>query len=347
MNRLTSSINSTFKSINISENDIQSVNGEVNEEMKLSGWMLVELKDEKCVMIEMNDRKEIEEGYLLDKEKVLERKGKELSDTNKETIDKENGIRFDGRVFEGIPFGFGYLFDENGNKIYEGIMINWNRMGYGTSYSDKGMMEYEGTWCNDLRCGYGKSFDNEGNVIFEGNWFNGNRIEYDYNGDGNDLNIQVKRLKLNDECILNDFDVSLFLHLEELVIGNDCFSKVNLFKIDGLNHLKSIKIGNNSFTLFNSGDDNYSSRSFSILNCIELESIEIGRYSFCGYGGFELRNLPKLSTIKIGSIEFDYSELNNKGKSLNFYFSSFMIKGNIELLLLMNRSSTFEFHYIR
>lgn len=46
MNRLTSSINSTFKSINISENDIQSVNGEVNEEMKLSGWMLVELKDE-------------------------------------------------------------------------------------------------------------------------------------------------------------------------------------------------------------------------------------------------------------------------------------------------------------
>ena len=128
---------------------------------------------------------------------------------------------------------------------------------------------------------------------------------------------------LNDECILNDFDISLFLNLEELIIGNDCFSNVNEFNIDGLNHLKLVKIGNNSFTLLNSGEwdndiANNEFRSFSILNCIELESIEIGSFSFSDYaGGFELFNLPKLSTIKIGEIGRDSS---------NFYSSSFEIK---------------------
>ena len=124
-----------------------------------------------------------------------------------------------------------------------------------------------------------------------------------------------------------------------MIIGNDCFENVNLFKIDGLNELKSLKIGMNSFTKRkkkNSAGNN-PNRSFRILNCIELESIEIGEYSFSDYGGeFELTNLPKLSTIKIGEIGNDSS---------NFCYSSFEIKGRIDvLILLMNRSSTFEFH---
>ena len=317
-------LNIDLNRFEISENEIKNVIGEVNKEMKLNGWILMELKNEECLIVNI----ELEEEYLLNKNKVLKMKGMDEIETRNGIIDKENGIRFEGSVFDGIPFGFGYLFDENGNKIYEGMMINWNRMGYGISSNDKGMKEYEGYWCNDLRCGYGKSFDNEGNVIFEGNWFNGNIVVCDgneeYLGDGNDLNIQVKRLKLNDECILNDFDISLFLNLEELIIGNNCFSNVKLFKIDGLNHLKSIKIGINSFTLLKSDEEwdwnkaNNDNRSFSILNCIELKSIEIGHHSFSDYGGgFELFNLPKLSSIKIGEIG-SYSR--------NFFYSSFMIK---------------------
>ena len=127
-----------------------------------------------------------------------------------------------------------------------------------------------------------------------------------------------------------------------MIIGDCCFSAVNEFKIDGLNELKSLKIGNNSFTHLKSNDEwdrdkaNNPNRSFRILNCIELESIEIGRYSFSDYGGgFELNNLPKLSTIKIGEIGIDSS---------NFFFSSFEIKGKIDMILIMNRSSSFEFH---
>ena len=99
--------------------------------------------------------------------------------------------------------------------------------------------------------------------------------------------------------------------------------------------MKSLKIGNNSFTKKKNWDGNNTNRSFSILNCVELESIEIGEYSFSDYGGgFELNNLPKLSSIKIGEIGED---------SNSFYFSSFVIKGIIDMILLMNRSSTFKF----
>ena len=144
---------------------------------------------------------------------------------------------------------------------------------------------------------------------------------------------------------LKSLNLNEYRYLKSIEIGNDCFENVELFKIDGLNELKSLKIGNNSFTLLKSNDEwdwnkaNNASRSFSILNCIELESIEIGEYSFSDYAdGFELRNLPKLSTIKIGEIGSDSS---------NFYYSSFVIKGIIDMILLMNRSSTFEFHWIR
>ena len=98
-----------------------------------------------------------------------------------------------------------------------------------------------------------------------------------------------------------------------------------MFKIDGLNHLKSIKIGNNSFTKNKNSNGDDDSRSFSILNCNELKSIEIGRYSFSGYSGlFELKNLPKLSSIKIGEIGND---------SYNFYYSSFVLKGIIDVFI--------------
>ena len=130
------------------------------------------------------------------------------------------------------------------------------------------------------------------------------------------------------------FNFSQFTLLEELIIGDYSFVYVNEFRIDGLNELKSLIIGINSFTTRRNSYGNNPSRSFSILNCIELESIEIGGYSFSDYGGeFELFNLPKLTTIRMNSY--------------NFFSSSFVIKGIIDMILLMNRSSSVEFYWIR
>ena len=150
----------------------------------------------------------------------------------------------------------------------------------------------------------------------------------------------MKHLKLTDNCVLDDWDVSWFLNLESIEIGDDCFESVKTFQIDGLNGLKTIKIGNNSFTHQKNGGGNDKSKSFHILNCESLESIQIGEYSFSDYAGeFELKNLPKLQSIQIGTIE---------DNSYNFCYSSFVIRG-IELMLniVMIRSSKSTVNYVR
>ena len=115
------------------------------------------------------------------------------------------------------------------------------------------------------------------------------------------------------------FDFSRFSIVESIEIGDDCFGSVKTFKIDGLNRLKTIKIGNNSFTQLKESNWNYrkantQSKSFHILNCESLESIQIGEYSFRDYGGdFELKNLPQLQSIQFSSY--------------NFYNRSFVLRG--------------------
>ena len=55
------------------------------------------------------------------------------------------------------------------------------------------------------------------------------------------------------------------------------------------------------------------------MNCGSLESIEIGEWSFIDFGGdFELKNLPQLQSIQIGTIG---------SESYNFCCSSFVIRG--------------------
>ena len=146
-------------------------------------------------------------------------------------------------------------------------------------------------------------------------------------GSNNDINYKV-------------FDYSELNHIESIEIGDDCFGSVQTFKIDRLNGLKSLKIGKNSFTLTKNSYGKDSSKSFHILNCESLESIEIGEYSFSDFGGeFELKNLPQLQSIQIGTID---------SISHNFCHSSFVIRG-IEMILniLMNRSSKSTIHHIR
>ena len=136
----------------------------------------------------------------------------------------------------------------------------------------------------------------------------------------------------NNSCNERDYtvlDFSRLSQVESIEIGDECFGSVKTFQIDGLNRLKSIKIGYNSFTQVKHSNwywekANNQSKSFHILNCESLESIQIGEYSFSDFGGqFELKNLPQLQSIQIGTIGSD---------SYNFYYSSFVIRG-IELIL--------------
>ena len=239
------------------------------------------------------------QGFVLNEQKVLKvfgnhqigaitYNGEQAIEVVEEGIvDLDHGSRFEGLILTekenegkiGIPFGFGEMYDDDGFLVYKGIMINWKRFGYGMSYHNNGCIEYEGYWCDDNRCGRGKVYDRYGKLVNECEWCNGIECNTDENYEGNGskpLNMGMKHLKLVDNCVLVDWDVSLLYNLESIEIGNDCFESMKTFKINGLNRLKTVKIGSNSFTHKQNDCGYYVSKSFHILNCESLESIQIG-----------------------------------------------------------------------
>ena len=122
------------------------------------------------------------------------------------------------------------------------------------------------------------------------------------------------------------------LTLNSITVKDESFKSVYLFKLENMNQLKSVTIGSSSFCISNYGINMDESKSFHILNCESLESIEIGKYSFNDFGGqFELKNLPSLQSIQIGTIG---------SESRNFYWSSFVIRGILnDIEYVMIRSS--------
>ena len=142
------------------------------------------------------------------------------------------------------------------------------------------------------------------------------------------VDIHVTDLVIGSNCC-NDIRSLSFnecKYLESIEIGDESFSSVDTFLIDGLKHLNSIRIGANSFTRKKGWYGNKSGRSFHILNCDELESITLGHHSFSDYGGeFELMNLPKLYSINIGD---------TFRESYNFYYCSFVIESIADIIIV-------------
>ena len=307
MQESNAAINNISNDYHIDRSISQYVQGRFNERWKVDDWILFILSNEECVILKYDNGEFMNEGFVVNDKKVLKVFGNhqigDISYNEEQStrvvegiVDLDHGSRFEGLVLTderegkiGIPFGYGEMYDDDGVLLYKGIMINWQRFGYGTSYRDNGMIEYEGYWCDDNRFGSGKVYDRKGGLIMDCEWING--IESGtYEGNGSEpLNMGMKHLKLTDNCVLVDWNVSWFLNLESIEIGNDCFGLVQTFQIDGLNRLKTIKIGNNSFTQKKNKFENDILKSFHILNCESLESIQIGEYSFSDFGGeFEI-----------------------------------------------------------
>ena len=148
----------------------------------------------------------------------------------------------------------------------------------------------------------------------------------------NEMNQNVTNLVISSNSCneLNSLNLNEYKQLKSIEIESNCFENIDVFSIIDLSELKSLKIGKNSFTHVKKGEVDSSkpsdrSRSFFMLNCVKLESIEIGECSFCDYGKFKLINLPSLSSIKIGEIG------TVGGDSSNFFTSSFKISGIREI----------------
>ena len=121
----------------------------------------------------------------------------------------------------------------------------------------------------------------------------------------------------------SELDLSRFLQLKSLTLGDHCFSYVNEVKVIGLSELESVEIGMNSFTKYKNTwydirpDPN---RHFYVKNCPKLKSLKMGCFSFSDYTVCEIENVDALEVIEIG-------ELNEE--SNNFYSASLQLSSVI------------------
>ena len=114
-----------------------------------------------------------------------------------------------------------------------------------------------------------------------------------------------------------ELDLSRFLQLKSLTVGDHCFSYVNEVKVIGLSKLESVEIGMNSFTKKKNSHGDDPNRHFYLKNCPKLKSLKFGRWSCLDYSVCEIENVDALEVIEMG----DVNEV-----SYNFVYASLELK---------------------
>ena len=159
-----------------------------------------------------------------------------------------------------------------------------------TEYDNNGKKKYVGGFKGDRKSGFvrngeGKEMDASGRVVKSGKWVDGEYQEMIVGDNG-----------CNDDSV-TELKLSGLARLKRIVIGDECFGKVRVFELDGLDELESVEIGQDSFRI---SDKERNDGDYRIVNCPKLKSIQIGYEAFQDYHSFELSNLPSLQSIDIG-----------------------------------------------
>ena len=221
----------------------------------------------------------------------------------------DDGERWDGDVMCNQPFGWGVLYDSENRKAYEGFRIGDMNVCYGTGYyPDLQKVEYEGEWYEGVRFGHGIQYNRNGEVMYDGYWVNDKHMKTTVLMNRNRLlhnfitTLKIEGAWTKKVCLSESF-FSLLPHLEVLMIGNNCFSSLSKLYFKGMNNLKRITVGSDCFMQLFPCCSRCPDAHFRVVDCPQLQSIEIGNGSFHEYGNCELCNLPSLEELKIG---FDY-----------------------------------------
>ena len=110
-------------------------------------------------------------------------------------------------------------------------------------------------------------------------------------------------------------ELSDFPLLERIVLEGNNFQQIRNFVLNDLPKLMSITIGEDCFRVKSGDYYPYGENPglFRLTNCPELESLTIGKNSFCDYTKFEISELPKLTNLSIGEYCFTSSDCILKG----------------------------------
>ena len=248
--------------------------------------------------------------------------------THKQVLDlSDDGERWEGDVLNDQPYGWGVLYDSEGEKAYEGFRVGEVNVCYGRSYySDIQKVEYEGEWCEGKRLGRGIQYDRNGNIVFEGEWVNDEHAEQRVvlSGDDQFLHNRIEELIVKDNSCNGrewiSFDFSILVNLRVLEVGDECFENVKEMKMIGLNRLERVVIGKRCFTQIKSEWPGYDpTRHFYLKNCKRLKELNIGCGSFNDYSMCAIENVPSLEVIEMGRLN---------ESSINFLHASLELKGD-------------------
>lgn len=205
-----------------------------------------------------------------------------------------SGDRWEGDVLNGEPCGWGELYNELNDCIYEGFMYKQSLVCYGTKYySSIHRIEYDGMLYDNCQMGYGKLFDRNGNLISSGCWMNGEYASsvlrtYPRCEDTELIHSLLRVISIGNYSYNDDsMDSLLFAnypHLYKLVIGSHCCKNVTRCEIRSMHSLRTFIVGDYSF--FNLKGN---TSTFSCKFCSSLVRMSFGEKAFGFFHQFNVR----------------------------------------------------------
>ena len=112
-------------------------------------------------------------------------------------------------------------------------------------------------------------------------------------------------------------DLSKYVNLKNVSIGNECFFYQDVLNLTGLHSLERVMIGENSFTKEKNYFGNNANRKLYVKNCDALKELKIDHYSFADYSVIEIENVNSLELIEMGDMD---------NWSYNFAYASLELK---------------------
>lgn len=143
--------------------------------------------------------------------------------------------------------------------------------------------------------------------------------------DFNSIPLMVSELVVNSKCCnesdLTEFNLSRFVNLKSVEVGDECFMSVEKVNVIGLSRLERVIVGKKSFTAKKKGRPKENkNREFHLVDCESVIELVIGCFSFSDYSVCHLRNLNGLKSISIG----------DRYESYCFYYSDCHLIGDEE-----------------
>lgn len=243
-------------------------------------------------------------------------------------IDSDSGYRWEGYTQKEANVSRGSEYNEFNDRIFSGWYYEGSRLGKGECYFGQNrngdVLCNRGHWHSGREYGPFEVFDRKGHYVGDRVMIGGEIVNTCIVLD-NPTILQFSSLTESLTILsfegkgIDNVEISDSPFLKELIIGDKCFLDVRSFLIQNHKCIEQIKVGEFSFYSHDGTDVNplplenrkeiqsYRKKAV-ILNCPQLQVIDIGCESFVDFLSLELSNLPSLQTCMIGHPSDTFSD---------------------------------------